>query len=150
MPDGAPPPHSESEFEWLSELDCVDLQDAVWELVRWLHTNHCGSPAGRLEQVMRAVPPLTEPPNPDPEPEMLALKPVNDVLDEIMILPPRGLAPTQYKAMRRLRDRAKECIRHRLRKLAGDKADRDRAIVSVTARMHEFPQELQVESLPEP
>lgn len=142
MPDGERrerPPKSDPEFEGLSDEDCVEYQDVVWELIRWLDANRCGSHAGRLEHVMRAVPPLTEPPSPDPEPEMLALKPVDDVLDEIMIVPPGGLVPTQYKAMRRLRDRAKACVRHRLRKLGDDKAARDLAIEHVAERLQALP-----------
>jgi hypothetical protein len=143
MSDSAPPPegrHSRPEFEGLSDEDCLDYQDIVWELIRWLDANRCGSHAGRLEQVMRVVPPLSEPPAPDPEPEIVALKSVQDTLDSVMIAPPRGLAPALYKELRRLRDRAKACVRHRLRKLADDKARRDMAIEHVAEKLQALPE----------
>jgi DNA-binding response OmpR family regulator len=71
---------------------------------------------------------------------MLAWKPVQNVLDEIMIVPPGGLATTQYKELRMLRDRAKACARDRLRKLGDNKARRDKAIEHVAERLQALPE----------
>jgi hypothetical protein len=94
MSDKSPFPqflHSDSDFEGLNFEDLVDYQDTVWEFIRWLYANGCGAQACRLEQAMRKVPPLSEQEATAPEPEMEALKFVGNVLDEIMIVPPRGL-----------------------------------------------------------
>jgi hypothetical protein len=143
MPDSAPLPqviHSDSDFVGLSDKDCVDYQDAVWELIRWLDANLCGAQAGRLKKVMGAVPPISEPEAPNPEPELAAWELVLKVLSEIIIVRPRGLAQVQYKEFRTLHEQAMRCVRRRLRKLRDDKARRDKAIEHVRERLQALPE----------
>src|SRR5262249_54286824 len=56
------------------------------------------------------------------------------------IAPPRGLSAPQYKELRRLRDRAKACVQHRLRKLSDDKARRDIAIEHLAEKLKALPE----------